>query len=131
MVYYEIADAVERSAQTAQRHARIAEDAAVAVPHREPDGRRHGEVEGWWDEGLYIESFLVIEPQPFVASDGVHVETAGVSLVYQVRHDNLVVEILLDASAPSGDIDAVMGLFHAVAVATVDETVGHLPTSNS
>jgi hypothetical protein len=129
MVYYETEDAVGLLAQTAQRHPRIAEDAAVAVPHREPDGRRHGEVEGWWDEALYVESFLVIDPQPFVASDGVDVETAGVSLVYQVRHDNLVLEILLDASAPSGDIDAVMGLFHAVAVGTLDETVGHLPTT--
>ncbi|MEE6259515.1 hypothetical protein [Plantactinospora sonchi] len=81
-------------------------------------------VGGWWDEGLYSQLVMPIDPELYPRLKGL--DAARVGVVYELRHANLLVTTRLNTQAATPEIEAVLALLRDLANALTNEAVSHL-----
>ncbi|MBE1492382.1 hypothetical protein [Plantactinospora soyae] len=82
------------------------------------------DVSGWWDEGVYFQTVVPIEPQQYPRIEDL--DAAGVEVLYELRHGNLRVTTRIDNRAATPEIDQVLAFLRNFAEAFTQEAVSHL-----
>lgn len=103
-------------------------------PIEVPPGFRAAPMQGWWDDGVFLQKVLKLDPDDFTLGD---LDVSRVDVSYAVRRRNAVLTVTMSALAPTPDTNPVLALLHDLAEELLDETVGpltlttHAPASTS
>ncbi|MEE6260630.1 hypothetical protein [Plantactinospora sonchi] len=81
-------------------------------------------VSGWWDEGVYVQLLVPLDPKEYPRIKDL--DATAVEVVYELRHGNLLVTTDLAARAPTPQIDQVLAFLRDFAEAITKEAVSHL-----
>ncbi|GAB3969089.1 hypothetical protein GCM10027615_22380 [Plantactinospora veratri] len=82
------------------------------------------DVSGWWDEGVYFQTVVPIEPKQYPRAK--NLDAAGVEVLYELRHGNLRVTTRIDNRAATPEIEQVLAFLRDFAQAFTKEAVSHL-----
>ncbi|MFY1689801.1 hypothetical protein [Plantactinospora sp. WMMB782] len=87
-------------------------------------GASSQQISGWWDEGVYVQLMLPMDPKEYPSIE--NLDAAAIEVIYELRHGNLLISTDLHARAPTLQVEQAIAFLREFVEAITEEAVAHL-----